>query len=84
MLAQDKVTNKIKGTKVTASIYLTYTLFVDDVLIFGDGSALEWYHIKSLVDTFCGASGMSISAHKSVFSHFGIKQQLIDVIALIF
>ena len=66
MLAQDKVTNKIKGTKVTASIYLTHTLFVDDVLIFGDGHVMEWFHIKSMVDPLCGASGMSISAHKSI------------------
>lgn len=66
------------------SIYLTHTLSVDDVLIFGDGNASEWLHIKALVDIFCGASGMSISACKSVFSHFGIEQGIIDATALIY
>ena len=84
MLALAKETNKIKGIKVTGSIFLTHTLFVDGVLIFGDGKELEWKHIKSQVDTFCGASRMTISDGKYAFFHFGIFQELIDEIPLHF
>ena len=38
LLLKDKDSQLIKGIKVVVSFYLTHTLFVDDVLIFGDGS----------------------------------------------
>ena len=82
MLTKEKVTKNIKGIKVIGSIYLTHTLFVDYVLIFGDGSVMEWLHIKSLIDIFCGETRMSISGRKYAFSYLGIKPDLINMIAL--
>ena len=81
-LLKDNDTQLIKGIKVVGSLFLTHTLFVDDVLIFGDGSLFEWIHIKNLVDLFCGASGMFLSPRKSCFSYYCLDQCLIDDIAL--
>lgn len=67
IINQAKSSRKIIGIKVTGIITLTHTLFVDYVLLFGDGSMLEWMHYKSLIDLFYGASGMTINPRKSVF-----------------
>ena len=69
LLLQEKENKLIKGIKVSGSIYLTHTLFVDDVMIFGMGDIYEWTHIKALVDILCGASGMPISSHKACISY---------------
>jgi hypothetical protein len=42
-------------------------LFVDDVLLFGNGSLIEWKVLKEALDLFCNATGMSFSSHKSLF-----------------
>ena len=64
LIAHAKKDKKTNGLKVTGSITLTHTFFVDDVLLFGDGSLLEWIHFKSLINLFCKASGMTVSSRK--------------------
>ena len=44
LINQAKKDKKIMGIKVAASIYISHIFFVDDVLLFGDGSLLEWMH----------------------------------------
>ena len=53
LLLEEKEDNLITNIKVSGSIFLTQTLFVNDVLIFGMGELSEWYHIKVLNDIFC-------------------------------
>ena len=42
---------------VVGSIFISHTFFVDNVLLFGDGSLLEWMHYKSLIDLLVGLRG---------------------------
>ena len=84
MIASAKENNLIKGIKVVVTLFITHTLFVDDVLIFGDKKVLEWQHIKSLIDTLYGASGMSISERESVLFHSCNCQETMDNIAHFF
>ena len=84
MIASAKENNLIKGIKVAVTLFITHTLFVDDVLIFGDRKVLEWQHIKSLIDTFHGASRMSISERESVLFHSCNCQETMDNIAHFF
>ena len=79
-----KKDKKILGIKVAASIYISHIFFVDDVLLFGDGSLLEWMHYKSLIDLFCGASRMSINPQKFVFGAHNIPQNVLSPILLTF
>jgi hypothetical protein len=42
-------------------------VFVDDVIIFGNGKIVEWEILKGILDLFCKAIGMAFSPHKSFF-----------------
>ena len=77
LIAHAKNDRKIIGLKVTGSIYLTHISFVDNVILFGDGSLLEWLHCKSLINLFCRASGMTVSPRKSSFGFLNIVEDTI-------
>ena len=53
---------------------LTNLLIVDDVLLFVKGSLIEWQHYLSIINIFCDASGMAISAHESNFVFYVMIQ----------
>ena len=84
ILCKAKVDGVIKGIKVAGSLFLSHTLFVDDVIIFGQGHLEEWLSIKNLLDLFCNASGMSFSPSKSCFRHMNISEAILSSIYHIF
>ena len=45
---------------------------MDDVIFMGTGSLHEWAAFDVILETFCKASGMSISLEKSVFLYNNI------------
>ena len=48
-------------------MYITHTLFMDNILIFGEGSYYEWNHYHSIISLFCDASGLAVNVQKSIF-----------------
>jgi hypothetical protein len=56
---------------VAKGIRITHQLFVDDIILFGRGSLIEWGLIKEALDLFSNASGMTYSALKSQFLEVG-------------
>ena len=46
---------------------LSHLLFVDDVVLFGIGTLVEWIAFEVILETFCSASGMCISLEKYGF-----------------
>ena len=50
---------EIKGLKISNITNITHILFIDDVMIFGEGCLGEWRHFKVIVDTFCRKHGCS-------------------------
>ena len=48
-------------------VYITHTLFMDNILIFGEGSYYEWNHYHSIISLFCDASGLAVNVQKSNF-----------------
>ena len=71
----------IKGIKISANLFLTHLLFVDDVILFGMGSFEEWIAFKVLLDTFCEASDMKINMDKSVFLHHDLDEVMLGRIS---
>eukprot|EP00253_Pinus_taeda_P036198 PITA_36198 len=57
--------NKIKGIEVAINLYISHLLFVDDILIFSNGSHNELKELKDIFDLFMKASGMLINSGKS-------------------
>lgn len=62
LINEAKKKMKIKGIKISSSLFIMHLLFVDDVLIFGVGSVAEWTFYKEIIDILCSASGMLISS----------------------
>ena len=73
----------ITGIKITSSLYLTHLLFVDDVILFGEGIVDEWQHYKQLLDLLCYAMGMQISEEKYLFLFNAIDELTKENIAAI-
>eukprot|EP00253_Pinus_taeda_P010347 PITA_10347 len=57
--------NKIKGIEVAINLYISHLLFVDDILIFSNGSHNELKEFKDIFDLFMKANGMLINSGKS-------------------
>lgn len=62
-------------------IFIIRLLFVDDVLIFGDGIVFEWRAYNAIFSTFCVVSGMLISSVKSSFFQYNIHVEICDIIS---
>eukprot|EP00253_Pinus_taeda_P017324 PITA_17324 len=58
-------TNKIKGIEVAINLYITRLLFVDDILLFSNGSHEELKEYKKIIDLFMKATGMQLNYGKS-------------------
>jgi hypothetical protein len=59
--------NKIEGIHVARGISITHLMFVDDVILFGNGNIVEWEVFKEILELFCKATGMAFSPQKSSF-----------------
>eukprot|EP00253_Pinus_taeda_P030159 PITA_30159 len=55
-------TEKVKGIEVAINLFITHLLFVDDILIFSNGSPDELKELKSIFDIFLKATGMQINS----------------------
>ena len=81
LLIEDaKRSGKIKGIKISSHFHLTHLLFVDDVILFGLGTVEEWIVFKTILDSFCEASGMLINFAKSCFLHNDLDASLLGSI----
>lgn len=69
MIKDAKSKGIIRGVKVAAACYTTHTLFVDDVLLFGEASVNEWRAYNNIISTFSRASGMEVNVPKSALIH---------------
>ena len=72
LIADARNNGLIRGIQISPTIELTHLLFVDDVIIMGTRSLQEWAAFEVILDTFCSATGMSISLDKSVILHHNI------------
>ena len=55
-------------------ICITHLLFVDDVILFGNGNIDEWEVFKEILTLFCKATGMAFSPQKSSFLEVGWEE----------
>eukprot|EP00253_Pinus_taeda_P031159 PITA_31159 len=60
----------LRGISVHGSSAITHQQFVDDNMLFGHPSVQEAYTLKSMLDTFCEASGTTINTVKSQIFFF--------------
>ena len=63
----------IKGLKLGKSLFLTHLFFVEDVLLFCDGSRRDASKLKEILDLYCTATGMRVNLQTSSISFNGVK-----------
>ena len=74
----------ITGIKFSSTLALTHLLFMDDVIMLGTGTLLEWIAFEVILSIFCKASGMSISVDKLGFLYNNVDEDILSGIYRIF
>ena len=62
-----KSIGKLFGVTISPYVVVRHIFFVDDVVLFGLGLVNKWLVFFDILNLFCGALGMVISAEKSIF-----------------
>jgi len=52
---------------VERELKITHLMFVDDIVLFGNGKSSEWKVYKQVFDLFFQATGMAFNPQKSTF-----------------
>jgi hypothetical protein len=84
LLKKGQVEGLLSGVKVSRIIKILHLIFVDDVLIMSKAVVEEWQVIKSILESFCCASGLRISPQKSTFHYNGIHEDSLAVYRRLF
>ena len=71
-----KRTRSYKGIKITSSVDLTHILFVDDVVMMGEGSWENLKEAEKILELYKKATGMHINVEKSIMSENGITEAI--------
>lgn len=66
---------ELRGISFLGNISITHILFVDDILLFYDGTLQELRKIAYLIHSFCQAMGMKVNHGKSSILIFGLDDQ---------
>ena len=74
----------IKDIRVIGSIGISHLPFIDDILLFGQGSLKEMKHYKILVDAYYGATSIEVNYNKSCMLLNGLGVELERQISQIF
>lgn len=84
LLIKARSERKFSGFKVAKGLSISHLLFVDDVLILGIDSLVEWAEFTKLLSTFCQASGMEINCEKLCFLHNNCEEDKLTAIGKLF
>jgi hypothetical protein len=75
LLKEVEGNGSIKGVPIGVSCNITHLLFVDDILIFCEGTRRVIEKFKGIMDLFCKATRMVINMEKSMMTLWGISEQ---------
>ena len=66
--------------KISTDLDITHIMFVDDMLLFGIGTAKEWLTFKESPKLFSMTTGMIFDMEKSMFYHVGMEEPILNQI----
>ena len=84
MIVVAKNDGKLKGFKISTSLFLTHILFVDDVVLVGRGIVGEWFSFVDIITLFYDATSMEVSSTNSCFPNNNINENMLAHITSIF
>lgn len=65
LISNAKRSGLVKGLEVAVNLFITHLLFVDDILLFTNGSLIEIKELKRILDLFLKATGLQVNSRKS-------------------
>jgi hypothetical protein len=74
LIVAEGLSRTLKGIKLGRSLYLIHLLFVDDIILFCDGSGRNVLKLKEILDLYCTASRMKVNLNKSSISFFEVNE----------
>jgi len=83
LMLKAKREGSIKGLEVAVNLFITHLLFVDDILLFSNGSLTKFNKIKEILELFMKATGMQVNYRKSQLMMEGLNRQEISQITAI-
>ena len=73
-----KRARSFKGIKITSSLELTHILFIDDVVMLGEGTWENLKETKKILELYKKATGMHINVEKSILSENAILEAITE------
>ena len=59
-----KSEGKLKRIKLSMYVFITHLIFVNDLILFGNGSMEEWNYFIEINNIFCAPSRMEVRISK--------------------
>lgn len=75
MIHEARRQGDLKGIEVAVNIWVTHLLFVDDILLFNNGSIEDCQSLKNILDLFLKAVGLKINEQKSTLTTSGLSRE---------
>ena len=72
-----KTRGLFEGIKITTNLNITHLLFVDDILIFCNGSIRDAEKLSEILHLFCKSIGMKLNEHKYSIATFNLDDHII-------
>lgn len=79
-----KRSGSFRGIKIGGSLYLSHLLFVDDLILFCDGSRSNTEKLKDILDLYSIATGMKINVGESTVSFSGVDEDNVTFLSQLF
>ena len=78
MINHTKLDQEIRWIKVSANHNISHLPFMDDVLLFGEGTFDEWRPYDGIIKILCSSSWMEVSLYKYVLYHNKVQEEVIQ------
>ena len=75
MLHAAKREGNLRGIEVAVNLWVTHLLFVDDILLFSNGSPEDWRCLKEMLDLFLKETGLRINEKKYSLTTAGLLRE---------
>ncbi len=83
MIHDAKRQGTFKGIEVADNFCVTHLLFVDDIIMFNNGSLEDCRTLKRILDLFLKATGLYINKRKSTLTCIGLSRELVRRVELV-
>lgn len=83
MIHDEKRQGNLKGIEVADNFWVTHLLFMDDIIIFINGSLQDCRVLKRILDLFLKATSLCINERKSRLTCIGLSRELVHRVELV-